>query len=157
MHTVTKAAGPPPTVQRQRVSPWATSALECKQNPGEWYTAAGEHAPSVATYLRREWGLEVRVVDKRSTTTDDGKEVERCTLWLRWTPESQAYSDRMAEARDGGDGGGNGDGPPEETSGVDRLDADGNPESEAGWDTSDDPDETDWEGAVLNPSTLPGD
>lgn len=142
MHTAQKAAGPPPAPERNRTSPWAAVALTCKEDPGEWYRADGKHAPSVATYLRREWGLEVRTVDKRKETQGD-KEVERCTLWLRWTAESQAHADELERQRQAENGGSEAQEP---TTGEGTGESE---PTEAAWATDDD--ETDWEGAIANP------
>lgn len=148
MHTAVKASGPPPEPTRERVSPWASVAKDCREAPNEWFTAAGEHAPSVATYLRREWGLEVRTVDKRMVQVGD-KEAERCTLWIRWTLSSQAYADQLAAAREEG-GGEPDEDQAEALNAKEEAEKATDGEGETGtWATDDD--ETDWEGAIVNP------
>lgn len=148
MHTAHKAAGPPPAPERNRTSPWAAVAQDCRNDPGEWYEAVGEHAPSVATYLRREWGLEIRTVNKHKVTQGD-KEVERCSLWLRWTEESQAHADELERQRQADEDGEGENTQAEPSPGVEPSATPDEP-TPAAWATDDD--ETDWEGAVANPN-----
>lgn len=143
MHTAKRAGGPPPEDAR-RSSPWSAVARAAKAEPGEWFEVDGVHATSVATYLRREWDLEVRPVNGHDTEVN-GKTVRRCTIWVMAPVVGEASIPPHTDTDEPATGEGSGESEPEAyTSDID-------PEA-----PEPDPDEDDgWADAVVNPDEIP--